>query len=516
MKILSAQQVHDADDYTIKKFGISTDMLMERAADQLFNWLHSRLQGGPVKLHLFCGIGNNGGDGLALARMLKEHGYNMEVYVVKYSEKRSKDFLINLDRLKDRKLWPEFIDETLHLPEIGRDDIVIDAIFGIGLNRDPEPWVLQVIQHINAANAFTLAVDIPSGLFMDRLPTKPENVVQADFVLSFQTPKLPFFLPQTAQHLNHWELLDIGLDPEFIYNLPTDYEYIGKPEIAPIYKPRLKFSHKGDYGHVLVVGGSYGKLGAVQLATKGALHAGAGLVTAFVPKCGYVPMQTALPEVMVMTDKKDNYISEIQVPEKTTVICLGMGMGMGQDKDTRAGLAAFLKGNTLPLVIDADAINLLAKQEDLLGLVPEGSVFTPHPKEFERLVGTWKDDFDKVEKAKAFSKKYRCVLVLKGAHTITFANGVGFINSTGNPGMATGGCGDVLAGMIAGLLAQNYSSLEAAVMGVYLHGLAADVGINTTGFEAFTASQLVSNIGNAFLELFKREQPAAQEAGQTE
>ncbi|NJB35148.1 NAD(P)H-hydrate dehydratase [Croceivirga sp. JEA036] len=514
MKILSAQQVHDADDYTIKKYGISSDILMERAADQLFNWLHSRLQGGPVKLHLFCGIGNNGGDGLALARMLKEHGYNMEVYVVKYSEKRSKDFLINLDRLKDRKLWPEFIDETLHLPEIGKDNIVIDAIFGIGLNRDPEDWVLQVIQHINNANAFTLAVDIPSGLFMDRLPTKPENVVQADFVLSFQTPKLPFFLPQTAQHLNHWELLDIGLEPEYIYNLPTAYEYIGKPEIAPLYQPRLKFSHKGNYGHVAVVGGSYGKIGAIQLASKGALQAGAGLVTAYVPKCGYIPLQTAIPEVMVMTDTKEDCISEIKVPEKVNVVCIGMGMG--HDQGTQKALLSFLKTNKLPLVLDADAINLLAKQEDFLGLIPEGSVFTPHPKEFERLVGPWKDDFDKVEKGKLFSKKYNCILVLKGAHTITFANGVGFVNSTGNPGMATGGCGDVLAGMIAGLLAQGYSSLKAAIMGVYLHGLAADVGVNASGFEAFTASQLVDNIGNAFLELFKREQSATQEADKTE
>ena len=514
MKILSAKQVHEADNFTIQKYGITSDMLMERAADQVFNWIHSRLQGNPIKIHVFCGIGNNGGDGLAVARMLKEHDYNVVVYVVNYSEKRSKDFLINLDRLKEGKLWPEFIDENLHLTPIGKDDVVIDAIFGIGLNRDPEPWVVKVLSHINASGAFVLSVDIPSGLFMEQAPSSEENVIKADVVLSFQTPKLSFFLPETASYLNHWELLDIGLDPEFIYNAPTEYQYIGKPEVAALYRPRLKFSHKGTYGHALIVGGSYGKIGAVQLAAKATLTVGAGLVSTYVPACGYMPLQTALPEVMVITDEQNKQISAVEVPEKVNVICLGMGLGLHDD--TKIALTNFLKKNKLPLVLDADALNLLSANRQLLKLVPEGSVFTPHPKEFERLVGKWSSDFEKLEKAKKFSAQTKSVLVLKGAHTICFYNGVGYINSTGNPGMATGGSGDVLAGMVTGLIAQGYDVLAASVMATYLHGLSADIAVTTIGYEALTASKIIEGIGAAFVELFKREQPQQQGQQQQE
>ncbi len=482
---------------------------MERAATQLFEWMHSRLRGTQVNIQLFCGIGNNGGDGMVLARKLQEHGYSIKVHVVNYSDKRSEDFLLNLERLKDSKVWPDFINEESELPEISSNDIIVDAIFGIGLNRAPDAWVGRLIQHINASQAFTLSVDIPSGLPVDRSPWEPSYVVRANYVLSFQVPKLVFFLPETGIYVNQWEILDIGLDQEYMAKTETDFELIGRPEVLPLYRPRLKFTHKGTYGHALIVGGSYGKIGAVQLASNACLTVGSGLVTAFVPKCGYTSLQTAIPEVMVLTGSREKSISEIEVPFRASVV--GIGMGIGMEDDTVAAFGSFLKKSKSPMVIDADGLNILSQNPEMLKDVPELSVLTPHSKELERLIGYWDSDFEKLEKAKAFASEHNVVVVIKGAHTITIFNDKGYVNTTGNPGMATAGSGDVLTGMITGLLAQGYAPVEAAMFGVYLHGLAGDLGASTGGYEALKASGIVDNIGNAYSELFRQPEVEQRE-----
>lgn len=509
MKLFSAKQIYKADQFTIKKQGITSDALMERAALQLFNWMHLRLQGAPVKIHLFCGIGNNGGDGIALSRHLLEHGYHIAVYVVNYSDKRSKDFLINLDRLKERKCWPTFLNPEDELPGIGADDIIVDGIFGIGLNRKPDPWVAQLIQHLNASRAFILSIDIPSGLFVDQGTKDKSTVIESNFVLSFQTPKLVFFLPETGRFIEQWEVLDIGLDNEFLTTTETDYELLGKNEILTLYKPRQKYSHKGSYGHVLVVGGSYGQIGAVCLASKAALKAGSGLVTCFVPKVGYSILQTALPEIMVLTDTHEDYLTDIQFKIAPTVIGIGIGMGTGEEP-TQA-LTKFLNTNSLPLVIDADGLNILSNNVQLLAKLPKESILTPHPKELERLIGKWKDDFDKLEKVKVFSKKYHCIVVIKGAHTLVVHNEKGYVNTTGNPGMATAGSGDTLTGIITGLRAQGYSALNAALFGVYIHGKAGDITVEKTGYQALTASDIIDSLGESFMDLFKMPEEAQNE-----
>ena len=273
----------------------------------------------------------------------------------------------------------------------------------------------------------------------------------------------------------------------------------------PLYIPRLKFSYKGNYGHSVIVGGSYGKIGAVSLASLASLKVGGGLVSAFIPKCGYVPLQTTVPEAMVITDEDQNIITNITIVEKANVVSFGVGIGV-QEK-TIAAFSVFLDNNKLPLIIDADGLNILSSTPELLKKLPKQTVLTPHFKELERLIGSWKDDFDKLKKAKAFSKKYDCILVLKGANTITIYEGKGYINATGNPGMATAGSGDVLTGMITGLISQGYPPLNAAVFGVYLHGLAGDIAVAENGYEAVTATTLVATIGKAFIDLFKRPTP---------
>jgi hydroxyethylthiazole kinase-like uncharacterized protein yjeF len=508
MKIFSASQLYAADKSTIERQKITSEQLMERAAVALFNWLHQKMQGAQVKIHLFCGIGNNGGDGLALARHLWEHGYNIEVNVVSYSEKRSEDFLINLTRLKERKIWPHFIQEGSGFPEIGTEDIIVDAIFGIGLNRAPDSWVQKLMCHINQSDAFVLSIDIPSGLYLDRAVDNREAVVCSNIVLTIQLPKLVFFLPETGVFAEHWEILDIGMDSEVIQETRADYHLIGKKEVLQGYKERKRFSHKGTYGHSLIVGGSYGKIGAVVLSSKACLKAGSGLVTAYVPKCGYMPLQANAVEIMVTTDMNEEQIENITYTIDPDAV--GIGMGMGTSKETKKAFEVFLERYEGPLVVDADALNLLAKHPSLLKKLPTDTVLTPHPGELKRLLGSWKDDFDKLEKAKDFSKKYNCIMVLKDAYTITLAQGKGYVNSSGNPGMATAGTGDVLTGMITALMAQGYETLKAATTAVYLHGKAADLAVVNTGFESLTAAEIIQSIGTAYISLTALPEPIQQ------
>ena len=502
MKIFSKEQIYEGDKLTAERQQISSTDLMERAGTQIFNWLHQQMQGAQVPIRVFCGIGNNGGDGLVLSRHLVTHGYNVITYIVNCSDKRSKDFLINYDRIKNvTNDWPILINCENEFPEIGQDDIIVDAVFGIGLNRPADDWVKGLFQHFKNSKAFTLSIDMPSGSYADKVPEDENGVVWAGYTLSFVAPKLVFFLPETAKYTIQWEVLDIGIDTEYLQKTNTEVALIGKHEALSMYIPREKFAHKGTYGHSLVVGGSYGKIGAVLLASRAALSVGSGLITAFIPKCGYNIIQTAFPEAMVITDQDDNKISNIGYDIKPSVI--GFGIGIGTHKQTTDAFKTFLKNNKIPLVIDADGINMLSKNKDLLKLLPIHTVLTPHPKELERLIGQWKDDFDKLEKAKAFAKKYKIVLVLKGAHTITIFNDRLFVNSTGNPGLATAGSGDVLTGIITGLIAQGYTADIAAIFGVYLHGKAADIALEDFGYQSLIASHIIEYLGEAYLDLFK-------------
>lgn len=474
---------------------------MERAGIQIFNWLHLRMQGSQVPIHVFCGIGNNGGDGLVVARHLITYGYNVKTYVVNCSDKRTKDFLANYDRIKETtKKWPEMLNCEADFPKIGPDDIIIDAVFGIGLNRPGNDWVKGLFQHFKASKAFVLAIDMPSGLYSDKVPKDENGVVWANITLSFASPKIVFFLPETAKYTQHWEVLDIGLDQDYLISTETEAELLGKNEMLQIYRPREKVSNKGDYGHALIIGGSYGKIGAVTLTSRAALSSGSGLVTCYVPKCGYQIIQTAFPEAMTITDTDEKLISDIQFEIEPTSI--GIGIGMGTDEKSITAFKNFLKKNKKPLVIDADGINILSKQNDLLKLLPKNTILTPHPKELERLIGKWKDDFDKLKKVKEFSKSYNLIIVIKGSHTITVYHDKLYINSTGNPGLATAGTGDVLTGIITGLNSQGYEPLSAAVFGVYLHGKSADIAVNDLGYQSMIASHVIDYLGKSYIDLF--------------
>ena len=504
MKIYSAKQIYDAHKATIDKEKIPAYNLMERAGGYVYQWMHERLQGGQVPIKVYCGIGNNGGDGLVVARNLIENGYNVTTYVVNCSDKRSPHFLKAYEALKDAtKDWPILLTEDSEIPVMDPKDIIVDAVFGIGLNRCPEDWVKKLFVKINESKAYILSIDIPSGMYMDQGWKESDVVITSTFALSYQSPKLAFFLPDSGQFINMWDVIDIGLDPEFLAATQTDTELISKQEILMMYRGRNKFAHKGMFGHSLIIGGSYGKMGAVMLAAKAAMRAGSGRVTAYVPQIGVPLIQAAIPEVMVETDNFNGKVFE-EIDFQTEANAIAIGPGMGTDEKTVAAMEAFLKSQKAPIVIDADAINILAKRPQLLKQVPPLSILTPHLGELERLIGKWNNDFDKLEKTAKFAKDHDVIVVIKGAHSITVYDFKLYINTTGNPGLATAGTGDVLTGVITGLMAQGYHPMQASMLGVYFHGLAADIAVNQYSIEGLMAGDVTEFLGRAVMDLFAK------------
>lgn len=510
MKIFSSNQLYQADQLTTERQEITSTDLMERAGIQIFNWLHERLQGAQLPIHIFCGIGNNGGDGLVVGRLLIENGYKVNVLIVNFSDKRSKDFLINYDRIKNvSNIWPKLMSSESDFPTIAEDDIIIDAIFGIGLNRSLNGWVKQLIQYLNNHSTFKLAIDIPSGLFANHPIDDPEAVLIADHTLTFQTPKLAFFLPETDKYTPYYEVLDIGLDLAFLNAAEPLAHVILKAEAQVLYRQRKKNDHKGTFGHALIVAGSYGKIGAAILASKSAFRAGVGLVSCFIPKCGYSIVQTALPEAMVITDVNDNIISDIKIDFQPSAIAVGMGIGT--HKETISALKTLFSETKASFVIDADALNCISKDKELLKLLPKNSILTPHLGELKRLIGEWNNDYDRLEKAKKFSVMHKAILIIKGANTITVNGNDLYINTTGNPGMATAGSGDALSGVIVGLLSQGYDPLSSSIFGVYLHGSAGNIIAQKISYEAIIASDIIDNLGNAYLALFEQGQTSKEQ-----
>ena len=497
IKILNAEQIRDADLYTIKHEPVSSLALMERAAIAFVKQFEKDFPEKNIQKYILCGNGNNSGDGLAIARLLLNKSHKATVFIFP-SKNRSVDCNKNLIRLqKKHKRNIHTISDIDFLQHISKDEIIIDAIFGTGLNKPIEQDSLpyRVMEKINSLDINVISVDIPSGLYTD----KPfEGIaVMANKTYTFQFPKLSFLLPESGKQVNGFTILDIGLHPKFIEEIKNPYSFITEKDIRKKLISRTKFSHKGSYGHALIIAGSYGKIGAAVLCSKACLRSGAGLVTSYIPACGYDIFQSSIPESMCITDKNNMEISENPFDEKYDAI--GIGPGIGTGKNTTAALSEFLKNNKKPIVVDADGLNILSKNKKLINFLPANSVLTPHPKEFERLAGKWKNDFERLELQRNFSKKYNVIVVLKGAHTsISDADENVYFNSTGNAGMATGGSGDVLTGIITGLLAQGYSPLDSAISGVYIHGLSADVALNKQSMESLIASDIVDHLGDAF------------------
>lgn len=501
MKIFRSEQIKEIDRATIKNEPVKSADLMERAAEQLLRWYIKSFDRSR-KVIVFAGPGNNGGDGLALARMLSFNRFNVEVYYIRISDKTTEDWSINYTRLeKEAKVPFNIIEAADRLPFISPDDIIIDAIFGSGLKGPSTGLSRQVITKINQSGCVVVSIDIPSGLCgEDNNANDRDGIVCADFTLSFEFPKLSFMFAENARFVGSWNVLPIGLDPRAVRETLTPYYLLDDKYINRMLKVREKFDHKGKYGHGLIIAGSFGKIGAAILGTKAALRTGIGLITCHVPGCGYQIIQTSVPEAMVRVDSNERFLSDTVSVEAYDAV--GIGPGIGNEAATQKAFHSLLINSGKPMVIDADGINILGENKEWLSELQPGTILTPHVKEFERIAGETENSYSRLERQIEFAAKYKCIVVLKGAYSsVVTPGGKVFFNSTGNPGMATAGSGDVLTGIILSLLSQGYSAEDASLTGVYLHGLAGDSAAEMLGFESIIASDIIDNIGNAFLKV---------------
>lgn len=500
MKILSAGQIRALDAHTIANEPIASIDLMERASLTFVRWFVQQFPDTDRRVVVLAGPGNNGGDGLAVARMLHRKFYEVVVWRCHIGSTVSPDFQVNWDRLPIEGGGMEV--HHLHpgdpLPEWRGDTLLIDALFGSGLSRPVSGYWADLILHCNRSPVTRVAIDVPSGLFTDA-PTSGV-ALEAHHTFSFELPKLAFFLPENHRFTGEWHFAGIGLDARYVSEMDTPYYFSDAASVRNLLRSRRRFDHKGVFGHALISAGSYGKAGAAVLAARACLRSGAGLVTVHSPQCAYTTLQTAVPEAMTLADAGDRHISEM--PDLRPFSAIGAGCGWGQEAPTAQALDQLLGRAEAPLVLDADALNLLAARPDLLKQLPSNSILTPHPKEFERLFGAASNGFERLDLLRRKAIELQSVIVLKGAFTcIASPEGHCFFNSTGNPGMATAGSGDVLTGIITGLLAQGYPAVDAAIAGVYLHGLAGDLAAMQKGQEALIAGDLVEMLGAAFLHL---------------
>ena len=491
MKLLTPREIHEWDAHTIANEPISSIDLMERAAEACTDFiLQTDLYGKSFKI--FCGKGNNGGDGLAIARQLINKGNNVSTYIIEFGAVGTEDFQINLQRLHEITTNIYFIQSEKFFPEINSDDIIIDALYGSGLNRPLKDLSAALVEFINQSSANTISIDVPSGMFIDK-SSQGNAIIKANTTLTFQCLKLCFLVAENAEYNGKVNVLDIGLHPQFLENISSSLQMIEQADVQKIYKPRKPFSHKGTYGHALIIAGNKGKIGAALLAANACIRTGAGLTTINIPETYFNVAHTYLPEAMCEAREDSSDFEKINA--------VGIGPGLGTKPNTIELLQKVLHEFKSPIVIDADALNIISQSKYLLNEIKENSILTPHPKEFERLFGEAKNDFERINTALERSVKSNFIVVLKGRYTLIAYKGKGWFNVTGNAGLAKGGSGDILTGIITALLAQKYEPLQAAILGVYMHGLAAEFALEKQSLESMTATDVVNHLGIAFNNL---------------
>ncbi|MGE5382683.1 MAG: NAD(P)H-hydrate dehydratase [Omnitrophica WOR_2 bacterium] len=501
-KILPVERIKQLDARTLLNESITSFDLMERAANQCFEWINL-IAGSIDSFKVVCGMGNNGGDGLVIARKLHKSGKNVEVFYIRHSQNATEDNIRNFKKIADTAglIVTEVFEEDPSI-EINKGDVVIDAIIGSGLSQPVTGFIAEIIKQINESESYVISIDIPSGLFADKpiVSTSKSAIVKADYTLTFQLPKLAFFIPENDIYVGNWQILDINLDKSFIEKSTTDYFLIQKKDCQEIYRPRPRYSHKGTYGHGLLIAGSLGKIGASILASKAALRAGAGLITTHIPLCGMDAMHSNIPEIMIDLDQSETHNTVL--PDLSGYNAIAIGPGLGMHDETKNMLKYLIQESKNPLIIDADALNILGENRTWLAFLPPDSILTPHPKEFERLTSKTDNHFSRLEILKAFSQRYKVYVILKGAYSaIGCPDGSVYFNPTGNPGMATGGTGDVLTGILLGLKASGYSSKNTCILGTWLHGKAADIAVKSITQPSLIASDIIKDLGKAFKKI---------------
>jgi NAD(P)H-hydrate epimerase len=471
---------------------------MERAAATCYQWIIQQYEN--ANFSIFCAKGNNGGDGLAIARMLSTN-HQVTVYILEFGYLGTEDFQTNLARLHETQAIIKFIPSEQTIPTFVPGDVIIDALFGSGLNRALEGLASRLVETINRSGNEIISIDIPSGLFVDK-SSKGNMAVKAMHTISFECYKPAFLVPENEEFIGNLHVLNIGLHKDYLRTVLPSYYFIDELKVTSILKKRSSFAHKGTFGYAFLIAGSHGKMGAAVLAAKACLRAGVGLLTIHIPACGLQVLQTSVPEAMVDTDTNEK-INTTVTTELNKYDGVGIGPGIGTEYDTATLLNKIVSSCRKPLVLDADALNIISAHSEWLKKIPAYSILTPHPKELERLFGKSDNDFERINLAKQHSKLHKIIIVLKGHYTfIATPDEKYFFNSTGNAGMATAGSGDVLTGIITSFLAQSYSPEEAAMLGVYLHGLSGDIAARELSQPSLIASDIIQYLGSAFKHLY--------------
>jgi hydroxyethylthiazole kinase-like uncharacterized protein yjeF len=515
--ILGAGQIRQVDAHTIANEPIASIDLMERAAQRCTERiLHDHYQGrfgtpAATAYVVHAGMGNNGGDGLVIARLLHGAGVAVRVIRLLHRPEDTPDHAANLARVQELGIPCHDVSAVDELGDVADHEVIIDAMLGTGIDKPVTGLLAAVIKHVNRAGRPVIAIDMPSGLFTeDNTGNDPDLVVQATITLTLELPKLALLLPDVAVRAGDCTVVPIGLDREHILSLPTDHHLMEEADAVALLPTRTPWGHKGTFGHVHLIAGATGRMGAAVLATKAALRSGVGLVTAQVPGEGLPIIQVAAPEAMCVPDEGGNMLTTLMSVAGSTAI--GAGPAMGMDDGTARLLKRIIQDASVPLVLDADALNILAANPTWLAFLPPGTILTPHPKEFDRLAGgTSTNAHERLQRARDLAFRNRCIVVLKGRYTaIIDPRGKVVFNPTGNPGMAKGGSGDVLTGLLAGLLAQGMDPLRSALLGVYLHGLAGDVAAAHRSMDGMTAGDLVEALPEAWRHLRNSSEEALQ------
>ncbi len=502
MKIFNIKQIRELDQITILQEPISSIDLMERASTAIVNWIYTKYININTKFIVFCGKGNNGGDGLAVGRLLFLKGYVVELYYLD-GKTYSADFQINMERLnRIEKLKIQKISSVEDIHPVNGDAVIVDALLGSGIRGAVQGLTQSVIEFLNKLDQEILSIDVPSGFVAD-LPTGP-TCIQSTYTLTFECPKKGFMFPENACYIGKYQIISIGLNEQAKLKMQTNQYFTQYKDVCYLVKNRATHDHKGTFGHALLINGSYGKIGAAILAARACLRSGIGLLTVHVPKCGYQIIQTAIPEAMVDTDANDTLFTQVEELDKYAAV--GIGCGIGTNQLSALALEDLLKKNKHPMVLDADALNLISLYPHLIDLIPKESIITPHTKEFSRLFGTTSNSFERNDLQISKSTELRIYIILKGANTaISCPDGTCHYNSTGNPGMATAGSGDVLTGILTSLLAQGYSPKVSCLLGTFLHGFAGDFASEQLGYESLIASDIIDHLGVAFREIHHRK-----------
>ena len=503
MKIFTGNQIHELDKYTIEHEPISSIDLMERASKAIYHAISAEYDN-RISFVVFAGPGNNGGDALAVSRMLAENGYNVSVFLFNIHNHLSEECATNKQRILDGKKIKKFTEITVNFdpPTLDENTVVIDGLFGSGLNKPLSGGFASLVKYINASACKVISIDLPSGLMCeDNTYNIPTNIIKANQTFTLQQKKLAMLLADNQIFLGKIKVLDIRLSQEFIQNTDSPYQMVEENDIRSLLHHRNDFAHKGNMGNALIIAGSYGMAGASVLATKACLRAGVGKVTAVTPRRNYEIMQISVPEAVLQMDKDELYFSEPIDTEKYNAV--GIGPGLGSLENTAIALIAQIRRATCPIVIDADALNILANHRAWMQQLPPGAILTPHPKEMDRLNnGINNGSYDRLRKAQELAEHFQVYIILKGHYSaLCLPDGHIFFNTTGNSGMATAGSGDVLTGIITGLLAKGYKQEEACKLGMYLHGLAGDLAVKDLGKECLIASDIIKYLPQAFLRL---------------